>query len=320
MMGGGAQQHEENIETLQVILDNLLIYSLDQETLMNDFRQIDDKHPDFSKKLRQQQVLKDYFEYVDDSLYTLSLRMPRLSAKIQDEILNTHYNIDMALKNLAENKISKGNSNQRYAMTASNNLALLLSNMLDQLQNPNPSMGKGKKGKNAQSFSLPDIIKKQSKIMQDLKDGMKKGKSGKGKNEDMSAQQYEIYKQQEALKQALDDLLKSAGKSGEKGSKAQKLMDDLEKQLLDKGFSNTVLQKMTELQHELLKLEKAKLKKGTDTKREATTNTKQFSDRLIKALIFTKDSTQRNEILNRKPLLLKLPYQKKVQHYFKDNR
>lgn len=319
MMGGGAQQHEENIETLQVILDNLIIYSLDQETLMDEFGQIDDKHPDFSKKLRQQQVLKDYFEHVDDSLYTLSLRMPRLSAKIQDEILNTHYNIDMALKNLAENKISKGNSNQQYAMTASNNLALLLSSMLDQLQNPNPSMGKGKKGKNAQSFSLPDIIKKQSKIMQDLKEGMKKGKSGKGKNEDMSAQQFEIYKQQEALKQALDDLLKSAGKSGEKGSKAQKLMDDLEKQLLDKGFSNTVLQKMTELQHELLKLEKAKLKKGTDTKREATRNTKQFEDRAIKALKFTKDSIQKNEILNRKPLLLKLPYQKKVQHYFKDS-
>ncbi|MFK5889587.1 MAG: hypothetical protein QM486_02515 [Flavobacteriaceae bacterium] len=319
MMGGGAQRHEENIETLQVILDNLLIYSLDQETLMNEFKQIDDKHPDFSKRLRQQQVLKDYFEHVDDSLYTLSLRMPRLSAKIQDEILDTHYNIDMALKNLAENKISRGNSNQQYAMTASNNLALLLSNMLDRLQNPNPSMGKGKKGKNAQSFSLPDIIKKQSKIIQDLKKGIKKGKSGKGKNEEMSEQQYEIYKQQEALKQALDDLLKSAGKSGEKGSKAQKLMDDLEKQLLDKGFSNTVLQKMTELQHELLKLEKAKLKKGTDTKREATTNTKQFSDRLIKALKFTKDSTQKNEMLNRKPLLLKLPYQKKVQHYFKDS-
>jgi uncharacterized protein DUF4175 len=319
MMSGGSQRHEENIATLQVILDNLIIYSLDQEKLMNEFGQINDKHPDFSKKLRQQQVLKDYFEHVDDSLYTLSLRMPRLSAKIQDEILNTHYNIDMALKNLADNKISRGNSNQQYAMTASNNLALLLNNMLEQLQNPNPSMGKGKKGKNAQSFSLPDIIKKQSKIIQDLKKGMKKGKSGKGKNEEMSEQQYEIYKQQEALKQALDDLLKSAGKSGEKGRKAQKLMDDLEKQLLDKGFSNTVLQKMTALQHELLKLEKAKLKMGTDTKREATTNTKQFSNRLIKALKFKKDSTQRNEILNRKPLLLKLPYQKKVQHYFKDS-
>jgi Domain of unknown function (DUF4175) len=319
MMSGGSQMHEENIVTLQTILDNLIIFSLDQESLMNDFKGIDDKNPEFSKKLRQQQVLKDYFEHVDDSLYTLSLRMPRLSVKIQDEILNTHYNIDNALKNLAENKISRGNSNQQYAMTASNNLALLLSNMLDRLQNPNPSMGKGKKGSEAESFSLPDIIKKQSKIIQDLKKGIKKGKTGKGNGEDMSAEQYDIYKQQEALRQALDDLIKNAGKSGSKGDKAKQLMDDLEKQLLDKGFTNTVLQKMTALQHELLKLEKAKLKQGTDNKRKATTNTKQFKERFIKTLKFKRDSTFKNEILNRKPLLLKLPYQKKVQQYFKDS-
>ena len=319
MMSGGGQMHEENIVTLQTILDNLIIYSLDQEQLMNDFKEIDDKNPQFSIKLRQQKVLKDYFEHIDDSLYTLSLRMPRLSVKIQDKILDTHYNINNALKNLAENKISRGNSNQQFAMTSSNDLALLLSNMLDRLQNPNPSMGKGKKNGNVQSFSLPDIIKKQSQIIQKLKEGMKKGKSGKGASDDMSEKQYEIYKEQEALRQALNDLIKNAGKEGSKGNKAKKLMDDLEKQLLDKGFSNTVLEKMNDLKHELLKLDKAKLKQGVDNKKQAITNNKTFKDRFIKALKFKKDSVFKNEILNRKPLLLKLPYQKKVQQYFKDS-
>ncbi|MCF6213329.1 MAG: hypothetical protein L3J45_04810 [Flavobacteriaceae bacterium] len=319
MMDGEGERNEENIQTLQTILDNLIIFSLDQEDLMIAFRKINDKHPEFSKKLKEQRILKDYFEHIDDSLYTLSLRMPRLSVKIQEEITETHYNINSALKNLAENRSAKGMSNQQYAMTSANNLALILSQMLNQMQNENPSMGKGKKGSKVQSFSLPDIIKKQSKIIQDLKSGIKKGKSGKGNGGDMSAEQYDIYKQQEALRQALETLLKQAGADGSKGDKAKKLMDDLQKQLLDKGFTNSVLQKMTDLQHELLKLEKANLKQGVDKKREATTNTKQFDNRNIKKLNSKKEDYNKTEILNRKPLLLKLPYQKKVQQYFKDS-
>ena len=318
MQSGGGQMNEENILTLQTILDNLIIFSLDQETLMEDFDVVDDNHPEFSKKLRNQQMLKNYFEHIDDSLYTLSLRMPRLSVKIQDEIVDTHYNMDEALKNLAENKINRGQSNQQYAMTASNNLALLLSNMLNQMMNPPPSKGQGKDGKK-QSLSLPDIIKAQSKMMQKVKEGLQKGKDGKGNKESLSGEQYDIFKQQEALKQALNDLLKQAGKSGSQGNKAKKLMDDLQLELLNKGFTNSVLKKMTDLQHELLKLEKAKFKQGDDKKREATTNNKQFNDRSIKALKFKKDTYNKSEILNRKPLLLKLPYQKRVQQYFKDS-
>ena len=319
MMDGEGQREEENILTLQTILDNLIIFSLDQESLMNDFGSITDKHPDFAKKLKKQHVLKDYFEHIDDSLYTLSLRMPHLSVKIQEQITETHYNINAALKNLAENNRNKGMSNQQYAMTSSNNLALLLSQMLDQMQNANPSIGKGKKGSKMQSFSLPDVIKKQSELIQSMKDGVKKGQNKGDSKESLSSEQYDIYKQQEALKQALDALLKQAGADGAKGNKAKSLMEDLEKQLLDKGFTNDVLQKMTDLQHELLKLEKANLKQGIDKKRESNTNTKQFESRNIKKLDSIKEVYNKTEILNRKPLLLKLPYQKKVQLYFKDS-
>ena len=114
-------------------------------------------------------------------------------------------------------------------------------------------------------------------------------------------------------------MLKQAGADGAKGNKAKSLMEDLEKQLLDKGFTNDVLQKMTDLQHELLKLEKANLKQGIDKKRESNTNTKQFESRNIKKLDSIKEVYNKTEILNRKPLLLKLPYQKKVQLYFKDS-
>lgn len=319
MAGMDGEMHEENILTLQIILDNLTIFSLDQETLMNDFKNIDDKHPDFSKKLRKQKVLKDYFEHIDDSIYNLSIRMPRLSVRIQNEITETHYNINSALKNLAENNIAGGVSNQQYAMTSSNNLALILSQLLDQMQNESQSIGKGKKHSEMQSFSLPDIIKKQSDLIKNMEDGVKKGQKLGVNKESLSEEQYEVYKQQEALKQALNDIIKNSNQTGDNGNKAKKMMDDLEQQLLDKGFTNDVLQQMTNLQHELLKLEMAKQKQGVDTKREATTNTKTYNKPIIKPLNVKDKILNKSEILNRKPLQFKLPYQKRVQQYFKDS-
>lgn len=317
MMGMDGEMHQENILTLQTILDNLIIFSLDQESLMNDFKNIDDKSPEFSKKLRQQKVLKDYFEHIDDSIYTLSLRMPRLSVQIQNDISETNYNVNSALKNLAENNIPIGMSNQQYAMTSSNNLALILSQLLDQMQNESQAMGKGKKDSDKQSFSLPDIIKKQSQLIQKLQDGIKKNESQGA--ESLSEEQYEVYKQQEAIKQALNEMLNNSEKFGDKGEKAKKLIDDLEQQLLNKGFTNDILQQMTALQHELLKLETANQKQGIDNKRDAITNTKTFEKPNIKALELKNTILNKSEILNRKPLLLKLPYQKRVQQYFKDS-
>jgi len=316
MMGMSGKMHQENILTLQTILDNLIIFSQDQESLLQEFKKIDDKNPAFSKNLRKQQVLKEYFEHIDDSIYSLSLRLPSMTVKIQNDISETHYNINLALKNLAQNNIATGVSNQQYIMTFANKLALFLSHLLDQMQNANSSLGKGK---NRKDVNLPDIIKKQSALIKKMQNGIKKAKSGNKVAHSLTAEQYKIFKQQEALKQALNQLLKNTGQSGFKGKKTQKLMDELEQQLIDKGFTNSVLQKMNDLKNELLKLDTAKKKQGIDNKRKSVTNTKIFKKRNIKQIKIRFKTLNNTELLNRKPLLLKLPYQKRVQQYFKDS-
>ena len=105
---------------------------------MESFENKDSKNADYPKKLRHQQVLKEYFEHIDDSLYTLSLRMVRLSSKIQGHISDAHYNLDKSLENISENRIQAGISNQQYTMTAANNLADLLSDILQNLKISKP--------------------------------------------------------------------------------------------------------------------------------------------------------------------------------------
>lgn len=325
---------DENIGDLRRVLENLVTFSFQQEDLMNKFDEISVRHPDFGKNIKKQNEIKRYFEHIDDSLYVISMRVPQISAKIQTDLSNAHYNLDQSLENFAENRFSSGISNQQYVMTSANNLSDFLSNMLDNMQNSMSSSGKGKgQGK---SFSLPDLIQKQQGLSQQMQKGMKKGKKGqekdgkggdkgkeqqqgKGQNqgdEEMNGELFQIYQQQQALRQQLQDAIKEGGEGAGDAKKALKTMEQLENEILEKGFNQGTLQRMRNLEYELLKLDKAAFEQGKDKKRKSNTNTASYKRNKIKELEFKKQFYNQIEILNRQSLPLQQDFEKKVQKYF----
>ncbi|MDN3641410.1 hypothetical protein QWY87_01765 [Lutimonas halocynthiae] len=310
---------EENIQDLQQILKNLLRFSLDQEDLMLSFESVSSKNADFPEKLKGQIKLKENFEHIDDSLYALSLRMVKLSSKIQEDLSSAHYNLDKSLENIAENRIQQGMSNQQYTMTAANNLADLLSDMLQNLQNQKPGSGKGK-GKEGE-LSLPDIIQKQQGMMKKMKEGMDAQK-GQGKNgkEAMSGEQFQMYQEQKILKDELQKMLDKEGGGGQKGKAAISQMEELEKILLEKGITNETLDRMQKLEHELLELENANMKRNKDTKRESETNERDNEFREIQDLKDASKFRNENEALRRKRLELSPEYKKRVKEYFEQDK
>ena len=118
--GGGGDQASEDIDTLRQILENLLLYSFDQESLMSTFDGIDVNNNKYGKYIVEQSNLREHFEHIDDSLFSLSLRQPKISEKVNSQITDVYFNIDKALGQLTENRIYKGVSSQQYAITASN--------------------------------------------------------------------------------------------------------------------------------------------------------------------------------------------------------
>lgn len=310
---------EENIKDLQQILKNLLRFSLDQEELMLSFESVTSRNADFPEKLKGQIKLKENFEHIDDSLYALSLRMVKLSSKIQEDLSSAHYNLDKSLENIAENRIQQGMSNQQYTMTAANNLADLLSDMLQNMQNQKPGSGKGK-GKEGE-LSLPDVIQKQRGMMQKMKEGMdaQKGQGKKGK-EAMSGEQFQMYQEQKRLKEELKKILDKDGGGSQKGKAALSQMEDLEKVLLEKGITNETLERMQKLEHELLELENANMKRNKDTKRESETNRMENEIREIQDLKDERKFRNENEALRRKRLELSPEYKKRVKEYFEHEK
>ncbi len=317
---------DENIDDLRKILENLITFSFKQEDLLVKFNEISVKHPDFGKELINQNELKTYFEHIDDSLFVLSMRLPQLTSKIQTELSNAHFNLNESLKNLSENKFDPAGSNQQYVMTAANNLADVLSSLLNDMQN---NMGSsGKKGKGS-SFSLPTLIEKQKGLSEQLKEGLKRRgafqnnkKSGGGKKgnenaeEQSSGELFKIYQQQSQLKKQLEEALNQMGSGDAKINKVLKTMEQLERDILEKGFNLETIQRMQQLEYELLKLDKALIRQGKDNKRKSNTSTLPSKRKQLKELQFKKRLYNQMEILNRQSLPLRKDFEKKVQKYF----
>jgi hypothetical protein len=353
---------EENMDDMRKILENLMTFSFKQEALMNKFEAISIAHPDFGKDLKKQNNIRTYFEHIDDSLYVLSMRLPKISSKIQNDLSTAHYNLEQSLENFSEGMFDNGISNQRYVMTSANNLSDYLSTMLNNMKNASMKMGSGKKGK---GFSLSDIIKKQGELSEKMKKGGERakglgrkpgnnaidkkgrgkkgekpgnkgeggknntesneggsGEKGVGQNDNLDGELFEIYKQQSQLRQQLEIAIKESEKGGKKNSgqtkKVLKSMEQLENEILENGFNAPTIQKMQQLNYDLLKLDKAALEQGKENIRKATVSRSATNKNNKKLLDFKKQFYNQIEILNRQSLPLHQNYKLKVRDYFSE--
>ncbi|MDO1502168.1 hypothetical protein Q2T40_18700 [Winogradskyella maritima] len=402
--GGGGSQMQEDAEMLRQILDNLIRFSFDQEGLMDQFKDIDIGHNQFGKFVIRQNTLREHFEHIDDSLFALSLRNPKLSENVNKQITEVYFNIDKALEQLAENRLYQGTAAQQYTITATNELADFLSNTLDNME-MSMNMQPGQRGEG--DMQLPDIIMTQEELNKKMEEAVKKsqegqegeegekpgekpgeqpgempgekgkegkegeqgekgqqgkdgqngqqgqngkqqgegqsgqqngegngegegdGKDGKqdgkdgekngygeGGNEELNGELYKIYQQQQQLRQALQDKIGKEGSKGNVGDLIQK-MEEVELDLINQGFTNQTLQKMMDLQHQLLKLNEANFTQGQDDKRESKTNRKNYNSTNGSQIPTAKSYFNTTEILNRQALPLRERYKKKVQDYFK---
>jgi len=349
MESGEKNQLDEDVAMLRQILDNLLAFSFQQENVMIQSKNLKMGSPAFNKKLKQQQDLKLQFKHIDDSLFALSLRNPKIEEKITKEVGNVLYNVDKSLETLADGQLSKGISHQQYAVSSANTLSDFLSDILNSMQMSMSGMGQGKpKPGEGEGMQLPDIIKKQAGLGEKMKQGMKKSeksgqKPGEGKQPGQAGAQsndgkggkkqgssdgdngedgegdaraiMEIYKEQKQLREALQNELDKKGMGGN-GNSALEQMKQIEKQLLNKGFKNETLQRILNVKQELLKLNTAVQQQGQDNKRQSETNQKEFnnqSNALPPALL---DYLKSIEILNRQSLPLRSNFNQKVNDYF----
>ncbi|MHA7831617.1 MAG: hypothetical protein ACX93O_11000 [Flagellimonas sp.] len=133
---------------------------------------------------------------------------------------------------------------------------------------------------------------------------------------------YEIYKEQQFLRENLEKQLENMMRTSDKNL-AQKLiqqMEDFENDLLENGITERTRNKANNIQHQLMKLENASMEQGEKKERESNTNQNQFTNPITTKPELLQDYRNSIEILNRQALPLRQNFEKKVKVYFDNDR
>ncbi|MBG66078.1 MAG: hypothetical protein CMP73_05425 [Flavobacteriales bacterium] len=319
-MSGDSEKASENMQTLREILENLISLSFDQEELMEIIKKTPKNSPQFVVHVKKQKKIHNDSKIVKDSLFALSKRVVQLEAIINEEISLINKNIKRALTNLEKRDIKKGMADQQFVMTSMNNLALLLSEVLEQMQQDLESLSSNcnkprncNKPKNCNKPSMSQIKNSQKELNKKMKNGKKK--NGKGAKELM-----ELARKQEEIRKQLLELRDEIGRNGEKGNidKLLEEMEENEKDIVNDNITNESFKRQEEIITKLLDFDDAKREEEKEkNERKANEWKEQISfDDNDKYLQYIKLKEDYQELYKTKPLQLKPYYKKKVDNYF----
>ncbi|TXC85366.1 DUF4175 family protein [Luteibaculum oceani] len=287
MASSEAQQQQENIEDLKQILENLVDLSEDQEEIYSGFASLSTSDPIYGKLTVEQANSIENFKIIEDSLNALAKRVIQIEAVVRKEINTINREMANSISELGERVTSRARMHQRYSLTAINNLALLLSEVLEQLEKQqaqaNPGMANCNKPSqgNSSKPSLQKMRKAQEQFAKQMEQMMKKGqgeqkgeKEGQGKNQggnnskeliEMAAKQAQLRKQ---LRELAKELNKDGSGSGNKLNELAKELEEVEKDLYYNQVNPETLLRQREIITKLLEEEKAERTQELDNKRE----------------------------------------------------
>ena len=323
-------KQQENIDGLRDILENLLKISFDQESLMKDFRQVDQTDPRFvqlgqtQRKLQRRRSHRAGFPVCpgQKGISDPELRDPRGRG---DE-----HQMDESLTQIRQRNVPRATSSQQLAMTSMNNLALMLNDALQQMQeqqrqsqqNQQGDGKPGKKKKKGQAAGEGQMGRMQQQLNQQIQQLQQSGKQGREMSEELA----KLAGQQQMLREALKELDKMQQQPGGQKGKGQegqggtgdlkKIMEQTETDLVNKRLTEETVMRQRQILTRLLEAEKSARERDQDDKREA--QTAQAKPPVFPPAFdqYKRQKERQTELLRTVPPALTPYYQREVSEYF----
>jgi len=347
-----AEKQEEDMDAMRFLLENIVNLSHQQEALMNEYSGTQTNNPHYLSLNRTQLKIQKATQIVKDSLVELSKRVSQLSSFINDELSDLNYNLDKSLLFSEERKTPKLLQHQQYSVTAYNNLALMLSEVLDAMQSDAKDKMKGSgscskpggsgsgsgKPKPIDMDAMKKAMKKQISKMKGGsnpggKDGKKPGKGGEsGSNpggskggssglpglssKDIAKMAYEQGQMRKALQQMRQEMNKDGSGNGNKLNDLIKDVEKMENDLLNQNVNQATLKRQQDIMTRLLESEKAMQERGFSEKRESNSAKNENKSNQIDLLQYTKKKNAEIELLKSVPVGLRVYYKNLINEYF----
>lgn len=288
MQAGQKEQLELDIRALRQLLENLVKFSFAQEALMDRLKDNTNYSQAYVEIGKEQFKLREDASLIEDSLLALSKRVIQIQSFVNKEIGDMNDHLQKTVDHLSNRQTPQARARQQYAMTSANNLAVMLSEILKQMQqemaemesqksgSESQCMKPGKSGKSSMS-KLSQLQKELNQQMQQMKSGQKPGEQGqqgqKGQRGNQSKEFSEAAARQEAIRRELQKLNEEYNKDGKKPlgdlDRLAKEMEKTEKELVNKMLSQQTLRRQEEIMTRLLESEKAERERDEEERRES---------------------------------------------------
>lgn len=292
MEAGKKEQLELDIRALRQLLENLVKYSFGQEALIDRLKDNTSYSQAYVEIGKDQFKLREDASLIEDSLLALSKRVIQIQSFVNKEIGDMNDHLQKTVDHLSNRQTPQARARQQYAMTSANNLAVMLSEILKQMQqemsemeskksgSESQCMKPGKSGKSSMS-KLSQLQRELNQQMQQMKEGQKPGEQGqkgqKGQRGNQSKEFSEAAARQEAIRRELQKLNEEYNKDGKKPlgdlDRLSKEMEKTEKELVNKMLSQQTLRRQEEIMTRLLESEKAERERDEEERRESKSAT-----------------------------------------------
>ncbi len=278
MQAQAMQQMQEDMESLRQLLENLVSLSFEQEDLIGAFGAATPNTPHYVTLVQDQFRIKEDFRIVEDSLQALSKRVFQIESFVTEKVSEVKQHLQHTIGELEERRIPQALEHQQYVMKNLNDLALMLSEVMEQMQQQMAGMmagaqmctkpgGAGKEG-NVPMDKITQGQKELGEQMRQMRQRMQQGQGG-------SSEEFaKMAARQAALREALRQKQKELQQQGKGSKELQKLieeMDRIETDLVNKRLTNEMLRRQQEILTRLLEAERAEREREYDNQRQAET-------------------------------------------------
>jgi hypothetical protein len=239
------ENNSEDAEFIRRLLKSVLRVSFKQEKLLHSLGSITVKDPRYAQIIREQNALKTEIQFVADSINAIARRQAQVAVFTSREIRNLLDHSRKALEHLLlmndiryrhyDRQNNAATGEQQYTMTSLNNIALMLEeslNRMDEKKRNSKSRKSKSKGMPSASCDNPGSGGKKSSK-----------KSSQGSSKEM---QEALNRQLEALKKMMEERLRESqaagSSSGKQGSMQQNSQQGQQGKEFSEQFGKAVMQ------------------------------------------------------------------------------
>lgn len=266
-----------NRQALLGIMQNLLLLSDAQESLVKRTGELTQGSAGFVPVAREQMVISRTFAAVTDSLFRVSAEVPRFPNLINDRKAIVQRHLSRAIELLAERDRNRSVAEERTALGGINEIASMLADLLDQLDDSGDGEGGGDGGGGMSAEQLIEQMQKlsgeQAQLNQMIQD-MINDMAGERLMQDQMDRLDQMARQQNEIRRQLQQIQRNGGiaPGDELMSQLQRLAEEMEDAINDLrgGFieERVVVQRQQNILSRMLEAERALNERDEDEERQ----------------------------------------------------